>query len=154
LRFGLSWPVAIAYEVGKLELMWAEALYAEALENFSTWLTPNLFGRNINDLKREINNYPDGDDASCNRFFRYVMYDMLRGAQSQTKSNWVAYFFSEGSQHLVFGSAFAREFPGDPLKALSAIEFIDLKKIAVFRIKGFATQFLDLEYRRVFIDRR
>ncbi len=155
LRFGLSWPVAIAYEVGKLELMWAEHIYKESLEAFSTWLTPGVFGRNINDIKREVRNFPAGTDDECNRFFKYAMYDMLgSSALSRTKSNWVNYFFTQGKAHLLYGSVFARDFPVDPLKALRAIEFVELKQAAAGHIKDFAIEFLDAEYRAVFIERR
>jgi hypothetical protein len=147
LRFGLSWPVAIAIEIGKLELEFANHLFGETYKNLSRWLSARLFGKTIDELKQQIRGKPDSNGAACDALFRYAFHSMLPGAVSRVATGWVPYLVQKLPGRTVLLPA---QFSTRPEQTLLGLDPPDLKLIAAAAIKDIAYEYLDQEYRREF----
>jgi hypothetical protein len=148
-RFGVSAPFAIATEVVRLEMQFADELYRDAYSGISQFLSARLFGKPINQLKGEIQNKPAGTGAQCDVLFSYAFHSMLSAADLEVRGGWLPYARQEVPRR-VGGFSFARTFPGDPVRALR--EEPDEVKIVIAApaLKDIACDYLDIQYTRVF----
>jgi hypothetical protein len=147
LRFTVSLPVAIAIEIGKLEMQFADQLFAETYANVSRWVSARLFGKTIDELKREIQTKPDTSFAACDALFRWAFHNHLSGAMSHVAKGWVPYLV----QRLPGRSmGLPPQFGSAPEHALLTLDPPDLKLIAAGAVKDLALEYLDQEYRREF----
>jgi Domain of unknown function (DUF4157) len=145
---GISWPVTIAIEIGKLEAQFADQLFAETYANVSRWLSSRLFGKTIDELKQEIRGKPDTSFAGCDALVRYAFHALLGTAATRVSRGWVPYLVQQLSSQL--STLLPPTFRSQPEQALLTLDPPDLKLIAAGSIKDIACAYLDQEYRREF----
>lgn len=150
VRISVSAPVAIAFEVGELEMHYANELYMEAHATFSHYFSSMAFGQTIDQLKRDLVGRQTSTERQADTLINYMFYSFLSSARYDIRGQWLPYTWQELPRRAM--RAVPEDFSGNrnPVEYLTKLEPMVKTELVGPILKDIAMDFLDREYKRIY----